>query len=143
MSELERNEVKLPGTFQRQIERHFAVMLTAEIQRCDLKRPFDRAEVRHDHLPVANDAVEHLITHRRIGRRIFEHTLPSDARVFRARARKQFAPLSGTFRMRDVDAFGIDGKRSRAQSRNRRENTCAGAVGLQQKVLTFLCCHVV
>ncbi len=83
-----------PAELEPKLERHLAVVLAAIFERGDLEQSFDRAEVGHDHLPLAHRAVEEILAQRFVRRGVLEDAAAGDARGLDSGAFQQFAPAT-------------------------------------------------
>ena len=108
---------KFPGAFKRQIEGHPAIVLAGQFETRDLERADDGAEIRNNHLPAPDRAVEHEAANESVEVRILEYSGPGDARVPDAGAFQQFAPVAGGFLAAcvTIDALGVESDRARPQ----------------------------
>jgi len=134
-----RRKCQLAGRFQRELVGELAVVLAGEFERRDLERARDGAEVRDDHLERLHGAVEEGRPHQRVGGRILEQSAARDRGALDAGAVEQLAPAPGRFRVRGVDALGIEREAVRAQPRDGR--VARSVEDLEQQVLAFLGSH--
>jgi hypothetical protein len=102
-----------------------------------LKRALDRAEVRHDHPPLAHCAVEEILAERLVGARILEDAVAGDARRLDAGTFEQLS------RQRPADFWSVTSTLAalKASVRARKPATVvklpAVRVDLEQQVLPF------
>jgi hypothetical protein len=116
-------------------------MLAAIFEAGDLEQPFDRAEIRHDHLKVAHRAGEEIRPQGLVRGRILEDAAARDARGLHACALQKLAPPPGRFLIGDVDGRRVEGERSGAKPRHRYEAPLAVSVDLEQQILALLRRH--
>src|SRR5690348_6915994 len=88
-------EGELAGGVEGEVEGDFAVVAAGELEGGDLERALDGAEVRNDHLPVADGAGEDILAHKRVGGGILEDAGARHLRALDAGAGEQLAPLPG------------------------------------------------
>src|SRR5690606_15751052 len=114
-SKLKRRKRQFTRAFERYLEGDFAVMRAGKLERRDLERPLDRAEVRNHDLAVAHRAVEEGLAHECVRLRVLEQPRAGDGGALHARAFQEFAPASGAFRVRDIHGLRVESERLSAQ----------------------------
>src|SRR5680860_373549 len=139
---LSRGETQRAGGLQAELETHLTVMLPAIFERGDLERALDRAEIRHDHLPIAHGARKEILAQRLIRRGVLEDAAAAEPRRLDAGAFQKLTPASGGFLVGDIDAARVERERARPQTRHRGEAARSVAIHFEQEILTLLRRHV-
>ena len=108
-------------------------MTAAEIETGDLKQALDNSEVRNDHLPLANGAIEKVAADRGIGSGILENSGTADSSRLQAGTGQKFTPLADRFLMADIDTRGVERQCVASEPGDGLKAPRPGLVDLQQK----------